>query len=83
MRDPSLARLSRHIPKVLRHQHLCSLSVVHASCDAGHSTSCHLSAFIRGVVYLSYDVCHSLPHHLLGFIGGVVWESGDAVLRSH
>ena len=26
---------------------------VHASCDAGHSTSCHLSASTGGVVHLS------------------------------
>ena len=31
----------------------------HVSCDAGHSSYCHLSAFIGDVLHLSCDAVHS------------------------
>ena len=68
--------------KQRRHAQCCN-SVVHASCDAGHSASCHLSASIGGVVHLGYDARHSLPHHLSAFIRGVMRERCDACSLLH
>ena len=58
-------------------------SVVHASCDAGHSSPHHLSMSIGGDVHWVMTLCYSLPHNLSGFIRGVMREVCDACSHLH